>query len=76
MGEYELRAGHDRSESPWAIHKTMNTCSETAIPSYKRHSYNHVFIRVRGLRSIRAVSIYQNKVLEEREKRLIFETTG
>lgn len=54
----------------------MNACSETAIPSYKRHSYNHVFTRVRGLRSIRAVSIYQNKVQEEKENRLIFETTG
>lgn len=54
----------------------MNACSETAIPSYKRHSNNHVFTRVRGLRSIRAVSIYQNEVQEEKENRLIFETTG
>lgn len=54
----------------------MNACSETAILSYKRHSYNHVFTRVRGLRSIRAVRGHKNKVLEEKENRLVFETTG
>lgn len=75
-GKYELRARHDRSERLWATHKTMNACSETAIPSYKRYSYNHAFTRARELRSIRAVSIYQNKVLEEKENRFIFEITG